>query len=88
MITDRPGMGGMGSNNGATSESGMGQESKVGQLGHKAQEKLSDAASYIKDRGISGIRADVTDFATRNPLGAVAVSLGIGYVLGRLMTRR
>lgn len=92
MITDRPGMGGgTGSNNGATSESGMsgqGGESKVNQLGHMAQEKLSGAASYLKDRGVSGIRADVTDFAHRNPIGAVAISLGIGYVLGRLMTRR
>jgi hypothetical protein len=81
MITDRPNNGMSGSSSSST------DESRMAQLGHYAQEKLSDAASYVKDRGYNGLKSDLTDVATRNPLGAIAVSVCVGYVLGRIMSR-
>jgi hypothetical protein len=95
MITDRPNNGATETSKSAgrmpgsesTSASSSDGESKMSQLGHMAQEKLSDAATYVKDRGVSGLKSDLTDVATRNPLGAIAVSVCVGYVLGRIMSR-
>jgi hypothetical protein len=85
MITDRP------TNNGATEsrvQNKPGEESKLDQLRHLATEKAGEAASYVRERGIKGLSSDISDAAVRHPLGAVAVSLGVGYFLGRLMTRK
>ncbi len=86
MITDRP------TNNGATEsrvQNKPGEEgSKLDQLRNLATEKAGEAASYVRERGIRGLSTDISDAAVRHPLGAVAVSLGVGYFLGRLMTRK
>lgn len=81
MITDRP------SNNGATTRTDD-AASNVDRLRTLATEKVTDAANYVRERGIKGLSADISDAAARHPLGAVAVSLGIGYVLGRMLTRK
>jgi ElaB/YqjD/DUF883 family membrane-anchored ribosome-binding protein len=90
MITDRP------SNNGATESRGVtgkpsvtGEESsKINQLGTMAAEKAGEAVNYVRERGIKGLSGDISDAAVRHPLGAVAVSLGVGYFLGRLFSRK
>jgi ElaB/YqjD/DUF883 family membrane-anchored ribosome-binding protein len=61
---------------------------KMNQLGSMAKEKAGEAVHYVRERGFRGITNDISDAATRNPLGAVAVSVGVGYLLGRLMTRK
>ena len=73
---------------GRISDAASDVESKIGKLGHLTQEKLTDAAKYVRDRGVDGLRTDLTDAATRSPLRAIAMSLGIGYVIGRIMSRR
>jgi hypothetical protein len=63
-------------------------ESTLGHLGQLARTKVTDATHYVRERGLSGLRDDAIDVATRHPLSTVAVSLGVGYLLGRIMTRR
>ena len=86
MITDRP------TNNGATESRVQSKASeatsRIGELGTLAADKVSEAASYVRERGIKGLSGDISDAAVRHPLGAVAVSLGVGYFLGRLMSRK
>ena len=87
MITDRS------SNNGATATQALkgaaeDASTKIGQLGSMAQEKVSDAVSYVRDRGFRGLQDDISDAAAKHPLGAVAVSLGVGYMLGKMLSRK
>jgi ElaB/YqjD/DUF883 family membrane-anchored ribosome-binding protein len=98
MITDRPSNG---TTDNRTGEKSMDKtmsnvankakdeaESTIGHLSQMARDKVSDAASYVRDRGVSGLRTDVVDLASKHPLSAIAVSVGLGYLIGRVMTRR
>jgi ElaB/YqjD/DUF883 family membrane-anchored ribosome-binding protein len=92
MITERPGQ-----NNGITGERTMretqtekakAEETKLEGLRHMAAEKVSEARDYVRDRGIRGMASDVSDAAARHPIAAVGISLGLGYFVGRLMSRK
>jgi len=46
---------------------------------------LENAGEYIKDKNLSGMMGDITDLVKRNPIPALLVGLGVGYLVGRAM---
>jgi len=80
----------------ATESVGSGMESLAGTLRDKAPREgmLGNAAStvadaleqggrYIREEGLSGMADDLTNTIRRNPLPAVLIAVGIGFLLAR-----
>jgi len=59
-----------------------------GMLG-KANEAVASTVErtgeYLQDKNLHGMMNDMTDLIKRNPLPALFVGLGVGYLLGRAM---
>lgn len=59
-----------------------------GMLG-RANEAVADTmertGEYLQDKNLSGMMGDMTELIKRNPIPALLVGLGVGYLLGRSM---
>lgn len=47
-------------------------------------DSLEHTGRYIKEEGLAGMAEDVTELIRRNPIPAMLVGIGIGFVLARL----
>jgi hypothetical protein len=57
----------------------------LGSASHFVADKLDSAGQYVEDRNLSGMMDDVTGLIKRNPIPAVLIGLGIGFLLGRTL---
>lgn len=48
---------------------------------------IESAGSYLEDKGLSGIGGDLTDLIRRNPIPAILIGVGLGFLLARLTSR-
>jgi len=65
-----------------------GDGSHEGTMGHMAQavgETLREGGRYLEDAKLSGMADDMSRMIRRNPVPAVLIGIGIGFVLGRAM---
>jgi hypothetical protein len=44
---------------------------------------LDNAGEYLESHGLSGIAEDVTNLVRRNPIPALLIGIGVGYLLAR-----
>lgn len=51
-------------------------------LAEGMQDRLEEARGYAEDTG-----AWIREFAREKPLAAIAVAVGLGFVLGRMLSR-
>jgi hypothetical protein len=59
-----------------------------GMLGHAlggVADTIKEGGKYLQNEGLSGMTKDVTDLIRRNPLPAVLVGLGLGFLIGRML---
>jgi ElaB/YqjD/DUF883 family membrane-anchored ribosome-binding protein len=59
-----------------------------GMLGSAKQtvaETLDETGKYIEEKNLKGMVDDVSGLIKRNPLPAVLIGLGIGFLLGRAL---
>jgi hypothetical protein len=63
-----------------TPESGM-----LGSASRSVADTLDHTGKYIEDRNLSGMMEDVTGLIKRNPIPAVLLGLGVGFLLGRAL---
>jgi len=59
-----------------------------GMLGSAAQTVASgikETGKYLEEEGLSGMSEDVTNLIRRNPVPAVLIGIGIGFLLGRTL---
>jgi ElaB/YqjD/DUF883 family membrane-anchored ribosome-binding protein len=59
-----------------------------GMLGSAAQgmaRTLRDSGEYLENAGLSGIGEDLTTMIRKNPVPAVLVGIGFGFILGRML---
>jgi ElaB/YqjD/DUF883 family membrane-anchored ribosome-binding protein len=59
-----------------------------GLLGHASQavaETIKEGGHYLEEAKLSGMADDVTKLIRRNPMPAVLIGIGIGFILGRAM---
>jgi hypothetical protein len=47
---------------------------------------LEGTGKYIEDKNLSGMMEDVTGLIKRNPIPAVLLGLGIGFLIGRALS--
>jgi len=82
----------------ATSSVGHGMQSLAGTIRERAPEggmmgtaatsvagALETGGKYIEEQGLSGMGEDLTDLIRRNPIPAMLVGVGIGYLLARAL---
>ena len=55
----------------------------LGKASEGLAEGLESVGGYMSDKNLSGMMGDVTDLIKRNPIPALLVGLGIGYLLGK-----
>jgi ElaB/YqjD/DUF883 family membrane-anchored ribosome-binding protein len=60
------------------------QEGMLGQAATTVARGLESGGRYLEQEGVSGIAEDVTDLIRRNPIPAVLVGIGIGFLLAQL----
>jgi hypothetical protein len=49
---------------------------------------LETSGRYLQEHGLSGIGADLTNLIRRNPIPAVLIGLGAGFLLARATAAR
>lgn len=56
----------------------------VGQAASKVADTVEGAGRYLREEGVSGMADDVTESIRRNPLTAVLIGVGVGFLLARI----
>ena len=54
-------------------------------IGNKVEQTYEAGRDYVTERGLSGMGEDVTDLIRKNPLPAMLIGLGIGFLLARAL---
>jgi len=57
----------------------------LGSASHAVADTLENTGKYIEDKNLSGMMDDMTGMIKRNPIPAVLIGLGIGFLLGRTL---
>lgn len=60
----------------------------LGSASNKVAETLESGGKYLQEQGLSGMADDVAALVKRNPIGALLVGVGIGYILARATSSR
>jgi hypothetical protein len=60
-------------------------EGVLGDASQAVANTIKESGRYLEEAGLSGIADDVTALIKRNPVPAVLVGLGIGFLLGRAL---
>jgi hypothetical protein len=50
-------------------------------------DSLDSAGRYLQEEGIAGMAEDITELIRRNPVPAMLVGVGIGFMLAKLLRR-
>jgi len=61
------------------------QEGMLGSASQAVANTLRDGGRYIEEAGLSGMGEDVTELIRRNPIPAILVGIGIGFLMGRVL---
>lgn len=59
------------------------QSGMLGAASDKVAETLEAGGRYLEDKGLSGMTDDVAGLIKRNPIPAVLIGIGIGYLIAR-----
>jgi len=60
-------------------------EGMLGDASQAVANTIKESGRYLEEAGLSGIADDVTALIRRNPVPAVLVGLGLGFLLGRAL---
>lgn len=64
------------------------QEGRFGQASSTVAQGLSDAGSYIEREGLKGIGGDLSSLIKNNPIPALLLGIGLGFLMARASTPR
>jgi len=59
----------------------------LGSAGKTMASTLEEGGRYIQEEGLSGMADDLTSLIKKNPIPALLVGVGIGFLLARLTSR-
>jgi hypothetical protein len=79
--------GGMKSLAGQVRERGP-HEGLLGSAASGAANALERGGRYLQEEGVTGMAEDLTNLIRRNPIPAMLVGIGIGFLFARLTSRR
>ena len=60
-------------------------EGMLGSASQTVANSLRDSGKYIEESGLSGMADDVTQLIRQNPVTAILIGLGIGFMIGRAL---
>jgi hypothetical protein len=63
-------------------------EGMLGSASRSVAGAIDSAGKYVEDKNLSGMVDDVTNLIKRNPLPALLVGLGVGFLIGRVLSSR
>jgi hypothetical protein len=63
------------------------QEGMLGTATGRVADSLEGAGRYIQEEGLAGMAEDVTELIRRNPIPAMLIGIGIGFMLARVFRR-
>jgi hypothetical protein len=55
----------------------------MGTVADRTARGLEDAGRYLQEEGLSGMADDFTDLIRRNPIPAVLIGIGLGFMIAR-----
>ncbi len=64
------------------------QEGMLGSATSAVASSLESSGRYLEEQGLSGIAEDLTDLIRRNPIPAVLIGVGLGFMLARFTNPR
>jgi len=59
----------------------------LGAAGEAVANKLKRGGRYLEEQGLQGIGRDITNIIRRNPVPAILIGIGVGFLLSRLVRR-
>lgn len=77
---------GMGSLGGAIHEHEP-REGVLHNVGEAMAAKLDGGGRYLESRGLTGVGTDLTNVIRRNPVPALLVGVGVGFLIAHLLKR-
>jgi len=57
----------------------------LGRASEAVASTLESGGSYLQDKNLSGMADDVTEMIKRNPIPAVLIGIGLGFLIGRTL---
>jgi ElaB/YqjD/DUF883 family membrane-anchored ribosome-binding protein len=63
------------------------REGMLGTATGTVADSLDSAGRYLQEEGIAGMAEDITELIRRNPVPAMLVGVGIGFMLAKLLRR-
>jgi len=58
----------------------------LGSAAHKVADTLEGGGRYLREEGLTGMAEDLTDMVRRNPIPALLLGLGVGFLLARALS--
>jgi ElaB/YqjD/DUF883 family membrane-anchored ribosome-binding protein len=62
-------------------------EGRLSGAAHKTANTLDATADFMRDHPVSRVKDDLESFAKRNPGAALLIAAGVGFIVGRSLTR-
>jgi hypothetical protein len=63
-------------------------EGTLGKVAGRVAQNLESGGHYLQDEGLSGMANDMTDLIRRNPIPALLIGIGIGFLIARATSSR
>ena len=63
------------------------QEGVMGQATSAVAGALGDTGHYLEEQGLSGMADDITKMIRRNPIPAILLGIGVGFMIARMSSR-
>src|SRR5438046_196463 len=57
----------------------------IGTAGHAIGEKFESGGRYLETKGLKGMGEDVTNLIRSNPIPALLVGIGVGFLLAKMI---
>jgi len=61
------------------------REGMLGQASEAVASTLEKSGRYLEDKNLSGMADDMTEMIRRNPIPAVLIGVGLGFLIGRTL---
>jgi hypothetical protein len=62
-------------------------QGKLGTASEAVADTLDKGGRYLQEEGLAGMGGEITECIRRNPIAAVLVGIGFGFLLAKLTTR-
>ena len=62
-------------------------DGRLGQASTAVAQSLTDTGAYLEREGLEGIAKDITTLIKKNPIPALMIGIGLGFLVARASSR-